>query len=100
MIVLLRKMQVIPQPLPSIDLRRVQPWFAIRQRQEEPPAADDDGQHNPGRRPQPYQAALAHPFLRRGMLLAEAWGDTGFLGVGRLVAGLSIRQGIVAGYFI
>ena len=42
--ILFGEMQIISQPLPRIDLRRIQPGLPIRQWQKEPPPTNDNGQ--------------------------------------------------------
>ena len=69
-------MQIIPQPLPRIHLRRLQPRFPIRQRQKVPPAGNYHG-HDPRRRgPERQERVPTHAIPGREVSFGEAGGDS------------------------
>lgn len=66
-------MQIIPQPLPSINLRRVQPRLPIRQRQEIPPPANHNGHDRRRGAPERHERIPTHALPSRKVSFREAW---------------------------
>lgn len=92
-------MQVIPQPLPSVNLLGLQTWLPVRQWQKEPPASNDQRQHQTRHAPQCQQVAVPHPLLCREVFLPESGSDAIFFccGVDALGGFGAVGKGVVGG---